>query len=178
MLGHFDSLVERNGLVVVRSGPDKPPSGGCELPPAVLSPPPCHLHRDNRPRSHPPHFASTVLTTPNHPSRSKCGGVPQPSTVRTCHFAQRQEYSPASGHSYCPSTHIELLKVDVFGNSASTLSTMRAGEQVPRHAGTLDAKTQPPLAVREGSMGLSRLHQPVYRGALARPAASKAIAHR
>src|SRR5436190_24277619 len=37
----------------------------CELAPAVPSLPPCQPHRDNRPRSHPPHFA---LTAPCHPT--------------------------------------------------------------------------------------------------------------
>src|SRR5260370_35949786 len=46
----------------------------CELVPAVPSPPPCQLHRNNRPRSHPPHFASTA-SLPPHPS-------PQSSKVR------------------------------------------------------------------------------------------------
>src|SRR5271165_4213266 len=38
----------------------------CELTPAVPSPPPCQPCRDNRPRSHPPHFASTA-PMPTHP---------------------------------------------------------------------------------------------------------------
>jgi hypothetical protein len=38
----------------------------CELVPAVPSPPPCQPYRDNRPRSHPPHFASTA-SLPTHP---------------------------------------------------------------------------------------------------------------
>src|SRR5260370_25688471 len=38
----------------------------CELVPAVPSPPPCHPCRDNRPRSHSPHFASTA-PMPTHP---------------------------------------------------------------------------------------------------------------
>src|SRR5260370_41124271 len=38
----------------------------CELVPAVPSPPPCQPCRDNRPRSHSPHFASTA-PMPTHP---------------------------------------------------------------------------------------------------------------
>ena len=46
----------------------------CELVPAVLSPPPCQRHRDNRLRSHPSHLASTA-SVPTHPP-------PQSSNVR------------------------------------------------------------------------------------------------
>src|SRR6266699_3637537 len=101
MLGHFDSSVEENGLFFVRSGPHKPPpylsawlnavrSGphkppvSCELVPAVPSPPPCQLHRNNRPRSHPLHFASTAPPTLPHLSRAKCRGVsPSPPFILT-----------------------------------------------------------------------------------------------
>jgi hypothetical protein len=44
----------------------------CELVPAVPSLPPSQLHRDNRPRSHPPHFASTAsVPTPPPPQSIK-----------------------------------------------------------------------------------------------------------
>ncbi len=56
-------------------GADKTPPVSCELVPAVPAPPPCHLHRNNRLRSHPLHFASTAPLTPPHLSRSKCSGV-------------------------------------------------------------------------------------------------------
>jgi hypothetical protein len=46
----------------------------CELVPAVPSLPPCHLHRDNRLRSHPSHLASPA-SMPTHPP-------PQSSKVR------------------------------------------------------------------------------------------------
>src|SRR6266567_759904 len=53
----------------------------CDLPPAVPSPPPYQLHRDNRLRSHPPHFASTASIPTHHLlSRSKCGGLPPTSS--------------------------------------------------------------------------------------------------
>ena len=49
----------------------------CDLPPAVPPLPPGPLHRDNRLRSHPPHFASTASIPTHHLlSRSKCGGLP------------------------------------------------------------------------------------------------------
>lgn len=78
MLGHSCSLVEENGLFVsavvsikrqtislrrslrrVHSGVDKAPP--CSRQPGSPSPPPCHLHRTTRLRSHPSHFASTAL---------------------------------------------------------------------------------------------------------------------
>ena len=59
----------------------------CELVPAVPSPPPYQLHRDNRHRSHPPHFALTAsIPVPQHLSQSKCGGLISP---RYCSFRQR-----------------------------------------------------------------------------------------
>lgn len=42
----------------------------CELVPAVPSPPPCQPYRDNRPRSHPPHFASTASFPTHSPPQS------------------------------------------------------------------------------------------------------------
>jgi hypothetical protein len=52
--------------MIVRRGADKAPPAFCELVPAVPSPPPCHLHRNSRRRSHPPHFALTA-SMPTHP---------------------------------------------------------------------------------------------------------------
>lgn len=55
------------------------PGDPCELAPAVPSPPPYQLHRDNRLRSQPPHFALTATLPPyHHLSQSKCGGLPPP----------------------------------------------------------------------------------------------------
>ena len=42
----------------------------CELVPAVPSPSPCHPFRDNRLRSHPPHFASTASLPTHSPPQS------------------------------------------------------------------------------------------------------------
>jgi|SRR5271157_4810260 len=42
----------------------------CELVPAVLSPPPYQPYQDNRPRSHPPHFASTASLLTHPPPQS------------------------------------------------------------------------------------------------------------
>ena len=42
----------------------------CELVPAVPSLPPCQPYRDNRPRSHPPHFASTASLPTHSPPQS------------------------------------------------------------------------------------------------------------
>ena len=51
----------------------------CERVPAVPSLPPSQLHRDNRPRSHPPHFASTAsVPTP-----------PPPQSIKMRRFAPR-----------------------------------------------------------------------------------------
>ena len=89
MLGHITSSVEENGLFFVRSGSNntppsfcaslravrnglaKAPPVSCKLVPAVPSPPPCHLYRNNRPRSQPPHFASTALTSSAPPPSSE-----------------------------------------------------------------------------------------------------------
>ena len=131
MLGHLASSVEGDGLVVVRSGPDKcpeplsPVAGGCDrsgtdkapldslrAPACCPFPPACHLHQDNRHRSHPAHFASTLPTPANRLSRSKCAGVPQPSPIQARWHKPRQEYFPTNGPSYCPSTWGTIASFD------------------------------------------------------------------
>ena len=47
-----------------------------------------------------------LCATPHYLSRSKCRGVSQSFTIQTHCSSQRQEYSPISGHSYCPSTRM------------------------------------------------------------------------
>jgi len=78
--------------IVVRREGDKPPPGFCELVPAVPSPPPCHLHRNSRSRSHPAHFASTAPPTSPHLSRAKCAGV-FPPLRHSCSPSQKGEWS-------------------------------------------------------------------------------------
>ncbi|SRR5258708_1991442 len=96
-------------------------SDSCELVPAVPSPPPYHLHRNNRPRSHPPHFALTasVPTQPPPQSIEVRRLAPTATTVRSRRFtpanAWRQHCSFLIGtfHRRCGLVYVSFLKLRI-----------------------------------------------------------------
>ncbi len=75
--------------MIVRRGADKAPPAFCELVPAVPSPPPCHLHRNSRRRSHPPHFALTASMPTHPPPQSIEVRRRVPSLRHSAHYVRR-----------------------------------------------------------------------------------------
>src|SRR5450755_4025067 len=71
--------------MIVRSGIDKVPPVFCELPPAVPSLPPYHLHPNSRPRSPPPHFARRPSYAPPQSSEMQ-RRVPLLSAIYASHY--------------------------------------------------------------------------------------------
>jgi hypothetical protein len=104
-------------------------SDSCELVPAVPSPPPYHLHRNNRPRSHPPHFALTASVPTQPPPQSR-------RSAEACLHCHYRSFSPFHSRERLAPT---LLLSDRHFSSAVRAGlriVSQAADRIPHRAKT------------------------------------------